>query len=59
MKIAWQHILEPLKQEFHNSLQEEKKNWLPWEAVRVDGGSHLESGWPHGGDVVEGIQVSP
>lgn len=60
MKIAWQHILEPLKQAFHNSLQKKKKkNWLTWEAVRVDRGAYLEAAWPHGGDVAEGIQVSP
>ena len=61
MKITWQHILETLKQEFHNSLQKKKKgkNWLTWEVVRVDRGPYLEAGWPHGGDVAEGIQVSP
>jgi hypothetical protein len=27
--------------------------------VRSGRGAHLQTSWPHGGDVVEGIQVSP
>lgn len=36
-----------------------EKYWLTWKVVGSGRGVHLGTHWPHGGDVVEGIQVSP
>lgn len=55
MENKRQHILEQLERVFPASPQKE----LTWEVVRSVEVFTCRQGWPHGGDVVEGIQVSP